>query len=53
MLVYLGREWGRLSVKELGRRLHRDSSLTNRLYSAYAAQRDHKTEPLLAEQLRR
>jgi hypothetical protein len=25
-LVYLGREWGRVSVKELGKRLHRDPS---------------------------
>lgn len=27
MLVYLRREWGRVSVKELGRRLHRDPSI--------------------------
>src|SRR5918992_3752322 len=26
MLVYLGREWGRVSVKELGKRLYRDPS---------------------------
>jgi hypothetical protein len=52
MLVYLGREWGRVSVKELGRRLHRDPSVISRLYSAYAAARDQKKETLLAKQLR-
>jgi chromosomal replication initiation ATPase DnaA len=31
MLVYLGREWGRMSVKELGKRLHRDPSVISRL----------------------
>lgn len=44
MLVYLGREWGRVSVKELGKRLHRDPSVISRLYSAYAASRDEKKE---------
>src|SRR5918992_1602616 len=39
MLVYLGREWGQLSVKELGKRLHRDPSVISRLYSAYPATR--------------
>lgn len=51
MLVYLGREWGRVSVKELGRWLHRDPSVISRLYSAYAADRDHVTEALLAKQV--
>jgi len=51
MLVYLGREWGRVSVKELGRRLHRDPSVISRLYSAYAADREQVTEALLAKQL--
>jgi putative transposase len=32
MLVYLGRESGRVSVKELGKRLHRDPSVISRLY---------------------
>jgi hypothetical protein len=53
MLVYLGREWGRVSVKELGRRLHRDPSIISRLYSTYAADRDQTKEGLLAQQLRR
>lgn len=39
MLVYLGREWCRVTVKELGKRLHRDSSVISRLYSMYAADR--------------
>jgi hypothetical protein len=52
MLVYLGREWGRVSVKELGRRLHRDPSIISRLYSAYAAARDEKREAVLLQQLR-
>jgi REP-associated tyrosine transposase len=52
MLVYLGREWARVSVKELGKRLHRDPSIISRLYSAYAADRDQKKETLLAQRLR-
>jgi chromosomal replication initiation ATPase DnaA len=52
MLVYFGREWCRMSVKELGRRLHRDSSVISRLSSAYAAARDEKTEKALLQQLR-
>ena len=44
MLVYLAREWGRISVKELGRRLHRDPSIISRLYAAYATNRDMKAE---------
>jgi hypothetical protein len=31
MLVYLAREWARTSVKEIGRRLHRDPSIISRL----------------------
>lgn len=52
MLVYLGREWGRVSVKELGKRLHRDPSVISRLYSAYGAARDEKKEAVLLRQLR-
>ena len=52
MLVYLGREWGRVKVKELGKRLHRDPSVVSRLYSLYAADRDEKKEALLLLQLR-
>ena len=50
-LVYLAREWGRASVKEIGRRLHRDPSIVSRLYSAYAANRDPNKERSLAKQL--
>jgi chromosomal replication initiation ATPase DnaA len=52
MLVYLGREWGRVSVNELGRRLHRDPSIISRLYSTYVVDRDQLKERLLAQQLR-
>lgn len=52
MLVYLAREWGGMSVKELGRRLHRDPSIISRLYAAYAAKRDEKAESRLATYLR-
>jgi REP-associated tyrosine transposase len=51
MLVYLTREWGRNSIKELGRRLHRDASIISRLYSAYAADRDRRREARVTEQL--
>lgn len=37
LLVYAGREWSGLSVKELGRRLHRDPSMISRLYAHYVA----------------
>jgi REP element-mobilizing transposase RayT len=47
MLVFLGREWGRVSVKELGTLLRRDPSVISRLYSAYAASRDEKKEAVL------
>jgi hypothetical protein len=52
MLVFLGREWGRVSVKELGTRFRRDPSVISRLYSAYAAARDLKTEKGLLQQLK-
>jgi chromosomal replication initiation ATPase DnaA len=52
MLVYLGREWARVSVKELGKRLHRDPSVVSRLYSAYATTRNEKIEKALHQQLR-
>ena len=52
MLVYLGREWSRVSIKELARRLHRDSSVISRLYSAYTASRNEKIEKSLLQQLR-
>jgi hypothetical protein len=51
-LVFLGREWRRVSVKELGIRLRRDPSVISRLYAAYAAARDLKTEKGLLQQLK-
>lgn len=52
MLVYLAREWARMSVRELGRRLHRDPSIISRLYAAYGASRDVAGESRLVRQLR-
>lgn len=52
MLVYLAREWGKASVKEIGRRLHRDPSIISRLYSTYAAGRDKKREAIILQQFR-
>jgi hypothetical protein len=51
-LVYLAREWAKASVKEIGRRLHRDPSMVSRLYAAYAADRDPNKEIWVAKQLR-
>jgi REP element-mobilizing transposase RayT len=39
MLVFLAREWGRLTTHDLGRRLHRDPSMISRLAGAYATHR--------------
>jgi hypothetical protein len=39
MLVYVAREWAKVSVKEISRRLHRDPSIISRLYAAYALAR--------------
>ena len=50
-LVYLAREWGRMSTKELGRHLQRDPSMISRLYAAYAAKRDTQGETRLARVL--
>jgi hypothetical protein len=36
MLVYVAREWAKVSVKEISRRLHRDPSIISRLYAAHA-----------------
>ncbi|MGE3154877.1 MAG: transposase [Nitrospiraceae bacterium] len=44
LLVFLAREWGRMSTQELGRRLHRDPSMISRLASAYALHRDETLE---------
>jgi hypothetical protein len=49
--VYLAREWGRASVKEISRRLHRDPSIISRLYAAYSADRDRNKELLMAKHL--
>ena len=52
MLVYLGREWCRISIEEVGKRLQRDPSVISRLCSTYAAARDEKVEKSLLQQVR-
>jgi len=44
LLVYAAREWSQLSVKEVGRRLHRDPSMISRLYAGYIAKRSRSWE---------
>jgi REP element-mobilizing transposase RayT len=46
-LVYAAREWSGVTVKDLGRRLHRDPSMISRLYARYAKQRDRGLEKRL------
>jgi len=53
MLVYLAREWSRISSKELGSRLHRDPSLMSRLYAMYQKDRDRQAEARVARWLGR
>jgi chromosomal replication initiation ATPase DnaA len=48
ILVYVAREWAKVSVKEINHRLHRDPSIISRLYAAYAATRHHEKETRLA-----
>jgi len=48
MLVYVAREWAKVSVQEISRRLHRDCSIINRRYAEYAAIRHHEKETRLA-----
>ncbi len=53
MLVYLGREWSRISNRELARRMSRDPSLVSRLYSRYTASRDMRVESKIISILKR
>ena len=46
-LVYVAREWGRLSGQELGGRLQRDPSIIGRLTALDAAYRDLTAETLV------
>ncbi len=39
-LAYAARAWSGLTVKEVGRRLHRDPSMISRLYARYARKRN-------------
>lgn len=51
ILVYLGREWGGISNKELGAKMNRDPSLISKLYSRYAENRDLKTESRIRKRI--
>lgn len=51
MLVGLARDWSRLTVRELGRRLERDPSMISRLAATYAASPDPKLEAYIRHTL--
>ena len=48
MLVYLARQWSKVTSKELGGRLHRDASLMSRLCAMYERDRDRRAETRVA-----
>ncbi|MGI0015255.1 MAG: helix-turn-helix domain-containing protein, partial [Nitrososphaera sp.] len=50
-LVYLGREWAKMTTQELGERLKRDPSMMSRLYKEYAENRDLGREAILVRTL--
>ena len=50
-LVYLARQWGGMTTKELGQRLHRDASMISRLYGWYETHRDESAEKTIASLL--
>jgi REP element-mobilizing transposase RayT len=51
LFVYLARDWGHLSTRDLGQRLQRDPSMISRLATAYAARRDLTTEAQIRQTL--
>jgi ribosome-binding protein aMBF1 (putative translation factor) len=51
MLVYMAREYGGMTVKELGKQLNRDPSIISRLYSAYTGSRDSVAESRLLRKI--
>jgi len=48
MLVYLAREWSKVTSKELAGRLHRDASLMSRLCAMYERDRNKQAEARIA-----
>lgn len=48
MLVYLAREWSKVTSKELAGRLHRDASLMSRLCAMYERDRNKQAETRVA-----
>jgi REP element-mobilizing transposase RayT len=50
-LVYLEREWAKLTTREIGKRLGRDPSMISRLYKEYEENRDLRREVLLVQTL--
>jgi len=53
LLVYAAREWGRLTTRELGKRLGRDPSMISRLSRDYEGSRDRERERRLVRALSR
>ena len=53
LLVYTAREWSGMTVKLLGRRLHRDASMISRLYAGYATRRQGTLERRVRSLLRK
>ena len=47
-LVYLAREWGKMTTQELGRRLERDPSMISRLYRDHLGNRELERERRVA-----
>jgi len=51
MLVYFAREWGHMTARDLGRRLHRDPAMISRLAATYVAHRDTRAEAQVRQAL--
>jgi DNA-binding IclR family transcriptional regulator len=51
LLVYLAREWGEMTIKDLGKRIGRDPSMVSRLCGEYEERRDLKREGRLVAAL--
>ena len=51
-LVYLARQWAKMTTRELGERLKRDASMISRLSREYEENRDTRGESRLAQALR-
>jgi len=52
-LVYLAREWGKMTTKDLGKRFERDPSMISRLCGDYEGNRERERERRVAAMLTR